>query len=83
MGIFLSGQIINASQLSTDAAPGTVPQPVITEMVLLYAGGSVVLAMVTAYWLGRFPINRADHEARVAALNALARADVDAGTTVP
>ncbi len=83
LGIFLSGQIINASQLATNATPGAVPQPVITEIILLYAGISIVLALLTAYWLGRFPIKRADHEARVAALDALARADIDAGTTVP
>lgn len=82
-GIFLSGQIINTSQLAANSTPGKVPQGVLTEMILLYAGASIILALTAAFWLGRFPISRADHEARVAALNAEARADLDAGATAP
>lgn len=68
LGIFLTGQIIAASQLSSDAEPGAVPQEVITDIILFYGGLSIVLALLSAYWLGRFPIDRAEHEARVAAL---------------
>lgn len=68
LGIFLTGQIIRMSQLSSDAAPGQVPQEVIGDIILMYGGISIVLALIAAYWLGRFPIRREDHEARVAAL---------------
>ena len=68
LGIFLTGQIIAISQLPNDADPATVPQAVITDIVLLYGGVSIILALLSAYWLGRFPITREQHEARVAAM---------------
>ncbi len=77
VGIFLSGQIIAASQLVTDARPGSVPQGVIDEMILLYAGATTVLALIAAFWLGRFPIGRAEHEARVAAMKQAATPDFE------
>ena len=83
LGIFISGQIISASQLARDSAPGSVPQEVIQTMIVLYAIAAVILAIVSAYWLGRFPIGREEHEQRVAAINAAARADPDAHNLVP
>ena len=83
LGIFISGQIISASQLARDSAPGSVPQDVIQTMIVLYAIAAVILAIVSAYWLGRFPIGREEHEQRVAAINAAARADPDAHNLVP
>lgn len=68
LGIFLTGQIIAFSQLSTNAEPGDVPAEVIRDIILLYGGIAIALALVAAYWLGRFPINREDHEARLAAM---------------
>lgn len=70
VGIFLTGQIIAASQLSNDADPAQVPQDVINEIILLYGGATIVLALIAAYWLSRFPITREQHEARVAAMKA-------------
>ena len=67
LGIFLTGQIIAYSQLSTDAEPGEVAWDVILDIIVLYGGLSLVLALFAAYWLGKFPITRAEHEARVAA----------------
>jgi GPH family glycoside/pentoside/hexuronide:cation symporter len=64
-GIFMSGQIISLSQLATDASPGTVPQGVITDLVIYYCGAMLLLAVIAAWWLARFPISREDHEARV------------------
>lgn len=83
VGIFLTGQIIAISQLSTDADPSSVPQQVIADIILLYGGGSILLALIAAYWLGRFPISRHDHETRLATLHAAARADPDAHTLMP
>jgi GPH family glycoside/pentoside/hexuronide:cation symporter len=82
-GIFLSGQIIAASQLATDAVPGTVPWGVLSTMIWFYVGISALLVLVAVYWLGRFPIGRREHEARLAKLDAMARGDIDGGTAVP
>lgn len=64
-GIFASGQIIAFSQLQTNAAPGSVPQAVLDTLVLSYCGAILVLAVIAAWWLVRFPISRDDHEARI------------------
>jgi GPH family glycoside/pentoside/hexuronide:cation symporter len=64
-GIFVSGQIIAFSQLATNAAPGSVPQAVVNDLVIYYCSAIVVLAMIAAWWLARFPISRDDHEQRV------------------
>lgn len=70
LGIFLTGQIIAYSQLPTDAVPGEVEWDVVLDVILLYCGLAVFLAVAAAYFLGRFPITREEHEARVAALAA-------------
>ena len=82
-GIFLTGQIVSASQLSTGASPGSVATPVLNEMVLMYLGACVLLALFAAFWLLRFPIDRADHEARLEKLGQLARADATQEGLVP
>ena len=83
LGIFMTGQIIAASQLPFDSQPGDVPESIITHMILLYCGAAMVLAIFAAYWLGRFPIGREEHEARLAVLDAAARADPDAHAITP
>jgi GPH family glycoside/pentoside/hexuronide:cation symporter len=64
-GIFLSGQIIAFSQLSPDALPGSVSQDVLTRLVLAYGGLMLLLAVIAAWWLARFPITRKEHEQRI------------------
>ena len=91
VGIFLTGQIVAAAQLPDGARVGQVEQAVLTEMIIYYGAASVVLAIIAAHWLGRFPISRSEHEARLVtlakrrkdALDAAARGDVDAGVIVP
>ena len=83
MGIFLSGQIISLAALPQAAQPGDVAESVLTTMILLYGAASGLLAVTTAFFLGRFPISRADHEARLVALGHAARADPDAAMTPP
>ncbi|MEO0644048.1 MAG: MFS transporter [Pseudomonadota bacterium] len=68
-GIFITGQIISFSQLQTNSAPGEVAADVIATIVIAYGIASVVLALVAAYWLGNFPISRAEHEARLGRLS--------------
>jgi len=64
-GIFLTGQIIAFSQLSSDAEVGAVPQTVLTDMIVTYGSATAVLAVLAALFLANFPISRDDHEARV------------------
>lgn len=68
LGIFLTGQIIAFSQLPANAAPSSVDPAVLTRLVLAFGGSAVVLALVAAFWLIRFPISRQEHEARLARL---------------
>ncbi len=82
-GIFLAGQIIGLADIPQNAVPGAIPDSSLAMMIWLYAGASIVLALATAWFLGRFPITRADHEFRVAALDKVARADIDASLTPP
>ncbi len=70
LGIFLTGQVLSFISFSRDAAPGEVPDTTIGSLILFYALATSVLMGIAAYWLGRFPINREDHEARVNALAA-------------
>ena len=77
-GILLTGQIVAASQLPVNSSPGDVAQPVLNEMIWLFGGATAILAVIAAFWLIRFPINREDHEARLVALKTKTTAgDVD------
>ncbi len=90
-GIFVTGQIVGLSGLPDRAKAGQVDIGILQDMILYYGGASIVLAILAAYWLGRFPISRQEHEARLEtlalrrrkALDAAARGDIDAGTIVP
>ncbi|MBX7539605.1 MFS transporter [Qipengyuania sphaerica] len=91
VGIFLTGQIVAASQLPDGARADSVEMSVLSDMIIYHGAAAIVLAVLAAYWLGRFPISRAEHEARLEtlaqrrrdAIDAAARGDIDAGTIVP
>lgn len=70
LGIFITGQIIAFSQLPANAAPGEVGRDVLVRLVAAFGAGAMVLALVSAFWLARFPISRAEHEARLGRLAA-------------
>ena len=63
--------------LPANAKPGEVPAEVIDNLALVYVVAVATFAAAIAMVLRRFPITRADHEARVAALDAAARGDLD------
>ena len=69
VGILVTGQIIRLAGMPANAKPGEVPFEVLRDMLLLYGSVTIVLALLAAYWLGRFPIGRAEHEARVAKMS--------------
>ena len=77
-GILISGIIISLSGFPTHANPGTIASPIIDSLIAMYCAVVLVLGLTSAFWLRRFPIERADHEARLAALDAAALADPDA-----
>lgn len=91
IGIFVTGQIVGAAQLPDQARAGAVDQSILADMIIYYGCAAVVLALLAAFWLGRFPISRQEHEERLVtlakrrsdAIDAAARGDVDAGTIVP
>ncbi|MCC6926596.1 MFS transporter [Novosphingobium sp.] len=77
LGIFITGQLLALANLPEKAKPGQVPMAVIDTLALTYVIVVFVFAVLIALVLRRFPITRADHEARVAALGA-ARLNPDA-----
>ena len=83
VGIFVTGLIVAIAGLPEKAVPGQVASPVIDSLILQYCILIVVLGVISALFLIRFPIDRAQHEARLATLNAAARADVDGGQLIP
>ena len=78
VGIFATGMLLEFAGMPDRATPGSVAPEVIDRLALSYAAVVVVLALAIAVVLRRFPINRLDHEARVAALDAAARGAPDA-----
>ena len=77
LGIFMTGQLLALSGLPERATPGAVPMDTVNTLSLAYAAVVAVFAIAIALVIRRFPITRADHEARLAALSA-ARANPDA-----
>lgn len=66
-GILLTSLIVQAIGLAPGTAQAAVAPEVVDNLALAYLGVSAVLALTAAFWLARFPITRADHEARLAA----------------
>ncbi|MCK0098366.1 MFS transporter [Qipengyuania sp. S6317L1] len=69
-GAAITGQIIGYSQLEQGADPATVEFSVLSTIIIAFAVATIVLGLIAAFWLGRFPITREQHEARIAAREA-------------
>lgn len=69
IGILLAGGMLSIAAFPIGSAQGTVTDSVIAMLISLYCGLVLVLGLISAYWLGRFPIGRAEHEARVAMMH--------------
>lgn len=82
LGIFITGFLLSFAGMPTGAKPGAVDSSVVERLALGYAGAVIVLGIAVAWMLRRFPITRADHEARLAAL-AAAKVNPDAGGMHP
>ncbi|WP_422059198.1 MFS transporter [Sphingopyxis sp.] len=83
LGIFATGMIVSLAGMPEKAQPGAVDKQVIDDLTLYYCAIILVLAIVSSMIFTRFPIERADHEARLKLLDEAARADADASGAHP
>lgn len=74
VGILLAGTMLSLAAFPSGVAPGKVDPASITVLVELYCIVVLVLGLVSAFWLARFPISREDHEERLAKLAEIDRA---------
>jgi glycoside/pentoside/hexuronide:cation symporter, GPH family len=68
LGIFLTGMIVSLSGMPPQAKPGQVAGGVIDTLTLAYCAVIVIAVIASTLIFARFPINKADHEARLAKL---------------
>lgn len=83
LGVFVTGLLLSFAGLEANTPPDAVSPEVTYRLSLAYVASIAVLAAVTAMIVRRFPIDRAAHEARLARLNQVARADPDASGLHP
>lgn len=65
VGLFMSGAILSVIGFPNGAKPGGVGLPILDDLGLAYIIMTLVLGLASAALVSRFPISRADHEARV------------------
>lgn len=70
IGILVTSQLLAFAGISQKVKPQDVPIAVIDKLSLAYCGAVIVFAVAMAAVVRRFPITRADHEARLAKLGA-------------
>jgi GPH family glycoside/pentoside/hexuronide:cation symporter len=69
-GLFLTGTIVSLAGIPAKAVPGTVDEAVLDNFAFYFLALLTTFAVASISFLSRFPITRADHVARVAALAA-------------
>lgn len=83
IGIFAAGMILSFAAFPAGAKPGQVSNAVLGDLALGYMLSVLVIGIVGLIVMRRFPISRADHEARLALLGDAARAEPDASGVHP
>ncbi len=83
IGIFVAGMILSFAAFPADARPGQVSNAVLGDLALGYMLAVLVIGIAGLIVMRRFPISRADHEARLALLDDAARAGPDASGAHP
>lgn len=83
IGIFIAGLILSFAAFPASAKPGEVDGAVLGDLALGYMLAVLVIGVMGLFVMRRFPISRADHEARLALLDDAARAEPDASGAHP
>ena len=83
IGIFVAGMILSFAAFPAAATPGEVSDAVLRDLALGYMFAVLVIGVLGLIVMRRFPISRADHEARLALLDDAARVDPDASGAHP
>jgi GPH family glycoside/pentoside/hexuronide:cation symporter len=78
IGIFVAGMILSFAAFPANAKPGEVGGGVLGNLALGYALAVLIIGTLGLIVMRKFPISRADHEARLALLGDAARAEPDA-----
>jgi GPH family glycoside/pentoside/hexuronide:cation symporter len=78
IGIFIAGLILSFAAFPANAKPGEVGDAVLGNLAIGYSLAILVIGVLGLIVMRRFPISRADHEARLALLDDAARAEPDA-----
>ena len=78
IGIFVAGLILSFAAFPANATPGDVGDAVLGKLALGYMLAILAIGAIGLAVMRRFPISRADHEARLAMLDDAARAEPDA-----
>ncbi|WP_285711556.1 MFS transporter [Erythrobacter oryzae] len=78
-GILLTSLIVQVVGLQPGTTQAAVAPEVVRNLAIAYLVVSAALALTAAFWLSRFPITRADHEARIAARIVRERGPAEAG----
>ena len=73
LGLFLTGLIVSFASIPAKAVPGGVDAAVLDNFAIYFLTLLCAIALTSIALLSRFPITRADHAARVAALAAVQR----------
>jgi glycoside/pentoside/hexuronide:cation symporter, GPH family len=68
LGIFISGLILSLADFPDRAVPGRVPAETLDRLTLYVAALTMAIGLISAWLFTRFPISKADHEARLAKL---------------
>ena len=76
VGILLAGAMLSFVAFPIGAQSGSVDRDIIDGLIALYCTAIAILGLISAFWLARFPISREEHETRVAAMDAAARAEI-------
>jgi GPH family glycoside/pentoside/hexuronide:cation symporter len=83
LGVFITGLLLSYAGLEANTAPDAVLPEVTHRLSLAYVASIAALAGLTAFVVRHFPIDRAEHEARLARLDQVAKADPDAAGLHP
>jgi len=75
LGIFVTGYLLAYAGMPAGAKPGEVAPQIVDDLAIAYVMCVFILAIGVALIVRKFPITRAQHEARLALLADAAKAD--------